>query len=239
MKRLAILAILLTGAALVFAQDPSAVIREITGTVELRTSGSADWVPAKPGDSIGKATMVSTGFKSSALLSVGTSTITVRPLTRLSLEELMSQNSTETIAINLSTGRIRADVKAPSGGRTSLSVQSPTATASVRGTKFEMDSDSIQVEEGIVSYAPAATESSVVTRAVTVSAGQESHVDTDTGRAATVMAAAEASSSLPSLPGQSTVAVSEGGPRTESPGSLSVGVDLGGKIIIDVELQPK
>ncbi|MDR3020878.1 MAG: hypothetical protein LBU66_08275, partial [Treponema sp.] len=42
------------------AQQAAAVIREMTGTVELKTG--ADWTPAKAGDVVERSTMVSTGF---------------------------------------------------------------------------------------------------------------------------------------------------------------------------------
>ena len=228
---------LVSGAVLLFAQSPTAVIREMSGTVELKKSGSAVWVPAQQGDLIDKATIVSTGFKSTASLVVGNSTLIVRPLTRLSLEELMIQNETEMININLSTGRIHANVKPPAGGRANFSVQSPTATASVRGTSFEMDTSSIQVLEGAVSYAPAAGVVSVINRPVTISAGQESWVDTNTGKAVAPMIAAETSSSIPSLPGQSAGTIAETGTRSESPGSMTIGVGLGGQVVVEVELK--
>jgi len=233
MKKLIVILVMLSVAAAVFAQNPTAVIREITGTVELKKSASADWVPAAAGETIDRATIISTGFRSTAILSIGSSTITVRPLTRLSLAELINQNNTEIINIDLNTGRIRADVTPPSGNRANFTVNAPSATASVRGTSFEMDTVSIQVLTGAVSYAPSAA----ATRPVTVSAGQESWVDTDTGSAVSPMAAAETTSALPVLPGQAST--SESAARMENTGSLSVGVQLGGNVNIEIDIQRK
>ena len=223
MKRLVILFVLFSATAYVFAQNPTAVIREMTGTVELKKSGAADWIPARAGDTIDKATIVSTGFKSTAFLAVGNSVLTVRPLTRLSLENLMSQNNAETVNINLNTGRIRAEVNPPAGNITNFTVRSPQATASVRGTSFQMDGDSIQVLTGAISYAASADPSA---RPVSLSAGQESWVNTDTGSAVTAMAAAETASSLPSLPGQSAGTITESGRLEPSRGSLVLSVNL-------------
>jgi hypothetical protein len=194
-------------AGLLFAQNPEAVIREISGTVEVKKSASADWAAAREGDSIGKDAIISTGFKSTAILAAGHSTIIVRPLTRLSLAELMSRNETETINVNLSTGRIRVDVNPPAGRKANLTVQTPTATASVRGTAFEMNTVSIQVLKGAVNYTSAKT---AVVRPVVVSAGQESWIDARTGGAVHPMTAAETSRTLPGLPGQNAVPANNG-----------------------------
>jgi ferric-dicitrate binding protein FerR (iron transport regulator) len=157
----------------------------MTGTVELKRARSNTWVAAAVGAQIESATVVSTGFRSTALLAIGNSTIVVRPLTRLTLDELMTQNNNETVNVNLNTGRIRVDVNPPAGGRSNFSVQSPSSTASVRGTAFEMDTVSIRVSEGAVSYSSGGSEP------VIVSAGQESWINTS-GSALTPMEAAEA-----------------------------------------------
>jgi hypothetical protein len=134
-----------------FAQE--AVIREIRGTVEVKAPDAADWSPAFQGQAIGRSTLVSTGFKSGALIGIGNSTISVQSLTRLSLEELTRAESAEKVDISLRTGRVRANVKPPPGGTTSFAIRSPTATASVRGTSFEFNGTEVRVEEGRVHFA--------------------------------------------------------------------------------------
>ena len=236
----ALIILFLIAAASVFAQNTTGIVREITGTVELKANPSANWVLARPGDLLRKDTIISTGFRSSAVLAVGNSTLTVRPLTRLSLEELLSQNDTETININLNTGRVRAEVAPPSGGRTNFSIQSPSATASVRGTEFEMDASSIQVVSGEVSYTPTPSgQNGQPGRSVTVSAGQESWIDTDTGKAVTPIAATETGRYLPSLPGQDAGTITYSGTKKETTGTLNVDLELGGMIIIEIDPQPK
>ena len=190
----------------VFAQSQTAVIREMSGEVEIKRSGSSNWVNAKQGDVIDRQTIISTGFRSSAVIAAGNSIITVRALTRMSLEELILTNETETVNINLNTGRIRVEVNPPAGGRTDFSVQTPEAVASVRGTEFEMDTVSLQVIQGNVSYAPL---SAPVMRPMTVSAGQSTWVDTDTGSAVQPIAAAESSIALPALAGTAPSAAEE------------------------------
>jgi len=194
MKKLTILILLLNGAVLVFAQAPRAFIREMTGTVELKKAGSEDWIPARLNDPIAESTIISTGFKSSAVVAVGNSTLNVRSLTRMSLETMMNSDNTDKVNVGLNTGRIRADVKPPAGGRTDFSVQANKATASVRGTSFEMDTISLRVSEGSVSYQPAGGNSPVI-----VKAGQQSRIEA--GAALSTAAALEESIALPPLPG--------------------------------------
>ncbi|MCL2443531.1 MAG: FecR domain-containing protein [Treponema sp.] len=217
MKRFLMALILLTASVCVFAQNSTAVIREITGTVEIKRSGSANWITARTGTTINRNDIISTSFRSTAVVAAGSSTIVVQPLTRLSLQEIINQSETETVNLNLSTGRVRVDVNPPAGRRTNMSVQTPSSTASVRGTSFEMDTTSIRVLTGSVSYAPSAG------RPVTVSAGQESWVD-DSGNTVNPMAAAESSRFLPVLPGQSTT--------TPESASLNLGTLLIDVIIV-------
>jgi len=223
MKRLLLSTLLLTvlflnGVVLAFAQNsepsaeavdrgspPAAVIREITGTVELKRPGEA-WTAANPGDRIDRATIISTSFRSTAILAVGSSTLVVRPITRLSLENLLIQNKTEMVNINLRSGRVRVDVTPAAGNKSNFTVRSPSAVASVRGTSFEMDTISIQVLEGTVSYVSVDDQ---MARQVRVGAGQESWVDAETSDAVNPMAAAETIRSHPDLPGEEAGTLSD------------------------------
>ena len=150
MKRITMVILMLLCAVIGFAQN--GVITELTGTVELKASGQADFVPAKAGDTVARDTVISTGFKSTALISAGSTVLAVRPLTRLSLSEISSSAGTEALNVNLQAGRVRVDVKPPTGAKASMTVQSPTATASVRGTSFEFDTHSLTVLEGAVAF---------------------------------------------------------------------------------------
>jgi len=154
------------------ANQGSGVIRELSGTVELKAAGAQSYVTAKSGDQVGENTVISTGFKSYALVGVGSAVITVRPLTRLTLTEIRSSTGggsagesqpggaaeggkerVETINVNLQAGRVRVDVNPPAGTRAAMSVSSPVATASVRGTGFEMDMMNVTVDKGAVEFA--------------------------------------------------------------------------------------
>ena len=134
----------------VFAQN--GVITELSGTVELKRSDRAAFIQAKKGDTVAKDTVVSTGFKSSAVITIGSAVITVKPITKLTLQELTAAGGRETINVSLDAGRLRVDVKPPSGTATNMTVRSPTVTASVRGTSFELDTQSLSVLEGTVAF---------------------------------------------------------------------------------------
>jgi hypothetical protein len=134
----------------VFAQNGT--IRELSGTVELKNPGAANYVSAKIGDMVNQKTVISTGFKSTALIQVGGTLLTVRPLTRLTLTEINVSSGAETLNVNLQAGRVRVDVNPPVGVKASMSVSSPSATASVRGTSFEFDTRNLYVNHGTVNF---------------------------------------------------------------------------------------
>ena len=161
----------------IFAQQ--AILRDLSGTVELKFAGSSVWETARKGQSLAEDTIISTGFKSTALIQAGSSLITVRPLTRMILSELRSAAGTETINVGLQTGRVRVDVKPPAGTKTTMSVSGPIATASVRGTVFEFDTINLIVSEGTVEFLSGTSVTSVL-----IDAGRSSFADEQTGRAA-------------------------------------------------------
>jgi hypothetical protein len=148
-KNILVFILMITGMC-VFAQNGT--IKEMSGTVELKAPGASDFMPAKAGDKVSRQTVVSTGFKSTALIEVGGAVLTVRPLTRLTLTEISASMNQETLNLNLQTGRVRVEVNPPAGGKAVMSVKSPIATASVRGTSFDFDTRGIYVTRGKVSF---------------------------------------------------------------------------------------
>ena len=146
------------------------VIREINGTVEIKHSGNSSFVPANVGDNLREDTVISTSFRSFTVIEIGHSTMTVRPLTRLSLTEIKTSNEEERLNVSLQSGRVRVDVKPPAGTRANMSVQSPSAVASVRGTSFEFDTRNIFVSDGSVSMAGTRGQE------ITINAGNEGRI---------------------------------------------------------------
>jgi hypothetical protein len=220
-KQFFVLALMLSG-GLFFSQSlcaqETAFFREISGTVEVKAPGSAVWKNAVSGDRIEKNSLVSTGFRSTAAIVLGDSVITVRPVTRLSLEEIVRNQNNEQVNLYLQTGRIRADVKPPAGGKTDFTVRSPTATASVRGTSFEFDTERLRVDEGRVQYSLSNG------RQVYVAGGGMSYVDEPNN---TVVSSFDAAAELltPALPPGSA----SGGPAGDNaPAVLPIfGADVG------------
>ena len=150
MKKIVLVLVLLFTGMAVFAQ--TGVIRQINGTVELRAPGDSDFVAANIGDILSQDTVISTGFRSNALIEIGSVVIAVQPLTRLTLVQITALDMEETLNINMHSGRVRVDINAPAGGRASMNVSSPTATASVRGTSFWFDGRNLSVGYGSVSF---------------------------------------------------------------------------------------
>ncbi|MCL2230506.1 MAG: FecR family protein [Treponema sp.] len=160
-----------------FVFGQSGVIRSMSGQIELKHPGSSGYIAANVGDVVSEDTEVYAGLRSNAVIAVGSAVISVRPLTRLTLRQIRASAQEEQVDVNLRSGRVRVEVNPPAGTRTTMSVTSPSATASVRGTTFEFDTRVLRVEHGAVSFQG--------TRgyAVTVNAGAASTV-TSNGAAA-------------------------------------------------------
>jgi hypothetical protein len=155
MKKLILTIIFLYASIGAFAQSEQplyGIIKEITGTVEIKTPDTESFVKAKEGDKLDQYTVISTSFKSFAIIEIGSASIIVRPITRLTLFELKADRNTETLNVNLQSGRIRVEVNPPAGRQASFSVQSPMSVASVRGTNFEFDTRNLYVNSGTVNF---------------------------------------------------------------------------------------
>jgi hypothetical protein len=140
-------------AAGLFGQEAgTALVRELVGTVEMKAPGKAEWEPVRPGQRLSADTLISTGFKSTVNLVLGDSVLTVRPLTRLSITEISRRDEGDLVDLNLRAGRVRAEVRPPSGRKVDFIIRSPVVTASVRGTVFEIDPLNLQVSEGTVEF---------------------------------------------------------------------------------------
>lgn len=131
-----------------FAQD-SAVIKEVTGKVEIQQSGR-NWVAATVGMRVPVGTVISTGFNSKARVTIGYSDIEIKPLTRMSIAEYTQTNTQATTSLDLKIGKVKAQVKSAEGVNHDFTLRSPSSTASVRGTEFVYDGYSVDVSEGTV-----------------------------------------------------------------------------------------
>ena len=133
------------------AAAEKAVIKSLMGKVEIKTGSY--WKAATEGMELKPGTVISTGFKSNALIDTGSSDIFVKQLTRMSLDELSKSGNTVKTNLNLRLGRIKANVKTAKGLKHDFTLKTPVSTAAVRGTVFTSGVRSLIVESGSIRYA--------------------------------------------------------------------------------------
>ncbi len=170
MKRCLIFILMIAFALPIFAQNAS--FERVSGKVEYLLPGGS-WTTAAVGDEIPIGATISTGFRSSAVLLVGGSEISVVALTRMSIEDLTETSDSVTTSLNLHTGKVRASVKTTGGKSTNFTLRSPVSTAAVRGTDFVFDGYRLQVIEGTVRFLNKLNE------AILVGAGNSSQTNGD------------------------------------------------------------
>ncbi len=185
------LAMSLCVAAGLGAQEAS--IRSVTGKVEYQSPGGS-WKPAVAGTKLDANAVISTAFKSTAVVALGNSTLTVKPLTRLTLEEIARREGSDSVSLYLLAGRVKAEVKAPTGSKVQFKIKSPTATASVRGTSWDFDGINTTVLNGQVYL-----EGTGGGPGVLVGEGEVSFVD-ENGNASAPVSFAALAAGMPDLP---------------------------------------
>ncbi len=151
MKKYTIAVLMILIAASLFAADLTAVIKEISGKVEVMAPGGS-WKKASTGMKINTGDSISTGFRSQAILTLGASQVIVKQLTRMELAELVEKEGTVRTGLNLRVGKIKARVRTTAGLRQNFRLTSPVSTAAVRGTEFEYDGVNLTVYEGSVAF---------------------------------------------------------------------------------------
>lgn len=149
-KNIFCISALLVAAACIplFALDGQVIT--VTGKAECQNASGA-WKPLKAGDILTSGTMISTGFKSEATLKLGASILTVRALTRMTLNQLVEKEDTVETELYLEVGNVKAEVNSLDNKKNGFTVKSPVATASVRGTILEVG-DNLVVTRGSVQY---------------------------------------------------------------------------------------
>lgn len=121
-----------------------AVIKEVSGKVEIKAPAKG-WESATEGMEISKGTIISTGFKSQALLDLGSSILYVKQLTRMSLDELTQKEGIVTTGLFLRVGKVKARVKTTAGLQHNFTLKSPISTAAVRGTALDYTGPKLKV----------------------------------------------------------------------------------------------
>jgi len=132
------------------AFSETAVLKNISGKVEVLRDGSTTWQKAKEGMVIELSDSISTGFGASATLDLGTSKVALKPLSRMTVDMVLETKTKVSTSLYLQVGAVKAEVDSKRGIEQSFQVQSPFSTASVRGTVFEFDGKRLDVKEGTV-----------------------------------------------------------------------------------------
>jgi hypothetical protein len=127
------------------------IIKDVRGRVEVKLPAEK-WQAAKENMEITKGTIISTGFKSEAVVDLGNAYVTVKPLTRMKLEELLEREDTIQTDIFLNFGKVTAEVKSGEGIRQDFKLKSPVSTAAVRGTRLIYDIYSVSVTDGFADF---------------------------------------------------------------------------------------
>ncbi len=147
-KGLIIIAILGIMMMPVFALSGTVV--SVTGKVEVQTA--TGWEALSTGDEVQSGRVISTGFRSQAIIQIAGSSIVVNQLSRLTLEQLAETNDSHESEVFIDLGSISADVQTSQNKRVGFVVNTPVATASVRGTQFDMSISTLNVNRGLVDY---------------------------------------------------------------------------------------
>jgi len=213
MKRyLLTVAIALALAPVLFSQA-QAVVKEFKGKVEIKATGG-DWQPVNAGMKLDTGASISTGFSSTALLDLGTSTLKVAPLTRMQLVELIARQGSVSTTLVLKVGKVNAEVKTAQGLRQDFTLKGPQATAAVRGTEFEFDGVSVKVINGLVFFTNtqgqgrgvgAGEESSTDGTQLPTTGGQEDESDTTVDPHASTGGTSLPASAVPPAPATVTI----------------------------------
>lgn len=124
----------------------------IEGKVEILEGGM--WILVEEGDIIQeRGAVISTGFKSNAVVSVKGTNFTLGPLTRITIENMVAMENKDSTQIYIDSGSLKANVSSSDGRKVGFKVRSAVATASVRGTEFKVTSSGrLSVTQGLVSF---------------------------------------------------------------------------------------
>ena len=145
------ISILLSAAFIAGTFAANATVIYAEGKVEVQNGST--WVPLKENDTIPKGAVISTGFKSQAVIKFQESTFTLEPLTRITVEQLAVTSKTDESKLYVSSGKVKFDIKTSQDKRASFQARSPIATASVRGTEGTFGADgSLTTIRGMVSH---------------------------------------------------------------------------------------
>jgi len=129
------------------------IVVTVNGKVETQDK-TGSWRTLSAGDSLASGSMISTGFKSEATVKLGASILTIKPLTRMTLTQLVEKEDTVDTELYLEVGNVKAEVNSLNNKKNGFTVKSPVATASVRGTVFEIGENLVIIDGTVVFTSP-------------------------------------------------------------------------------------
>ncbi len=137
------------------------LVRTVTGDVTVRRASGGDPVPLTAGTILGEGDEIFTGVESEAELAFEDgSQLRVEELSQIALSLLMSSGQRQRVLVNLAIGRAAAKINPQKTFQSDFKVQTPGATAGVRGTEFDVTYDpatettTVRVLEGVVLVTP-------------------------------------------------------------------------------------
>jgi hypothetical protein len=137
--------------------EQNAKITQLVGTAEVRSGDKVAWRPARIGMPVRQSWGIRTLLESSAEITLETGTVLkIGENTVVSLSELNKnekQNTTQS-SFKVMTGQMWANVKKISNAQSKMDFETPTAVASIRGTRLGIGVNNqgtrIDVYEGLV-----------------------------------------------------------------------------------------
>jgi len=199
-----------------FAAESVLKVAERSGKVLVKVSPSAEWVEATVGQALNPQDSVKTGERSNAILAFqDKSSVSLKPMTEITVEELVWNNRIKKSTINMNEGELRVIIKkldTPS----EFKVRTPTAICGARGTIFYVAATPaetmVYVSEGMVELTNAISgESSNVVEGMTATSNANGSISEPQESSAGEKAAATS--------GYDTGLVAE--PYTEPAGAIS------------------
>lgn len=186
-RRILLTAVLLTTCS-AFAQQPPTEERvklaQVLGKVEIRTPQAPAWRAARVGQPVKVGWDVRTYVESDAQLAFGSGTqlrVGENSVVTVSKAMVSQSGAASNTAIKVATGQIWANVKKLANQKSTFEFETPTATASIRGTRLGINvgkaGTSIDVYEGLVMVRPNGSNRETpvpkFTRAVIAAGGRE------------------------------------------------------------------
>jgi len=162
-KNIAVMLAVFSGSVFSQADDNTqkAFIKTMVGNVEVSSAVSAKWRPARAGMMVKMGCNIRTYIESSADIEIETGTVLrIGENSVVTLAKMIKDKDANVTSSNvkLGTGQIWANVKKLTNTKSEFEFETPTAVASIRGTKLGLSVDKsgtqLDVYEGLVMVRP-------------------------------------------------------------------------------------